>query len=150
MNKIEGFERHYSRCLRIKEIDWDAPISSSSQQDKVPPGEVVLKIDNLKKYYEVAANALFGSSAMYEGQIFCLLGHNGAGKTTAISMVMRSLYPTAGTVHIEGKSVLSNFQAGAKHLGIVAQHNTLWDKLSCRDHLRLFARLRGVEIASSV
>ena len=29
-------------------------------------------------------------------------------------------------------------------LGVVAQANTLWDKLSCEDHLKLFARIRGV------
>ena len=54
-------------------------------------------------------------------------------------MVMRALYPNAGTVHIEGRSVLSNFKHASKHLGVVTQHNTLWDKLSCLDHLRLFA-----------
>jgi ABC-type multidrug transport system ATPase subunit len=120
------------------------------------PSEFALHISNLRKLFpakkakDPPLQAVKGLNlGIARGEIFGLLGANGAGKTTAISMVMRSLYPTAGNVHIEGKSVLSNFQAGAKHLGIVAQHNTLWDKLSCRDHLRLFARLRGVEIASS-
>ena len=57
---------------------------------------------------------------------------------------MRSLYPNAGNIHIEGHSVLSQFNFAARHLGVVTQHNTLWDRLSCLDHLRLFARLRGV------
>jgi ABC-type multidrug transport system ATPase subunit len=79
------------------------------------------------------------------GELFGLLGANGAGKTTAIAMVMRSLFPNAGGIEIEGYSVLSNFKMASKKLGVVTQHNTLWDKLSGLDHLRLFARLRGVE-----
>lgn len=79
------------------------------------------------------------------GELFGLLGANGAGKTTAIAMVMRALYPNAGGIEIEGHSVLTNFKMASKKLGVVTQHNTLWDKLSGLDHLRLFARLRGVE-----
>jgi len=78
------------------------------------------------------------------GELFGLLGANGAGKTTAISMIMRALYPNAGDVHIEGHSVLTDFRPAAKHLGVVTQHNTLWDRLTCMDHLYLFARIRGV------
>ena len=78
------------------------------------------------------------------GELFGLLGANGAGKTTAILCVMRVLYPNAGSVHIEGHSVGTNFTEASKHLGVVTQHNTLWEKLSCTDHLRLFARVRGV------
>ena len=49
-----------SRCLKFKEIDWNAPITVAEQKDKAEIGDVVLKMDKLKKYYEVAANALFG------------------------------------------------------------------------------------------
>jgi hypothetical protein len=62
-------------------------------------------------------------------------------------MIMRSIYPNYGGITIEGKSVLNDFKHASKHLGVVTQHNTLWDKLTCRDHLRLFARLRGVPAA---
>jgi len=78
------------------------------------------------------------------GEVFGLLGANGAGKTTSISIVMRAAYPNCGEVHIEGHSVLKDFKRAARFLGVVTQHNTLWDRLSCEDHLRLFARLRGV------
>ena len=85
------------------------------------------------------------SLGLPRGELFGLLGANGAGKTTAIAMVMRALFPNAGGIEIEGYSVLSNFKMASKKLGVVTQHNTLWDKLSGLDHLRLFARLRGVE-----
>ncbi len=62
MAVIEGDDRHFSRCIRFKDIDWNAPITASNANEKVAPGKVILRMDNLKKYYEVAANALFGNS----------------------------------------------------------------------------------------
>merc|ERR1712196_763323 len=60
-------------------------------------------------------------------------------------MGMRAVEPTSGDVAISGTSVLSSFAQASEHLAVVNQHNTLWDALSCADHLRLFARLRMLE-----
>ncbi len=60
MSPVHGVDRHETRCLKSEEIDWNAPITVGKQTEKPEPGEVVLRMDNLKKYYEVAANALFG------------------------------------------------------------------------------------------
>ena len=55
-----GGEGHLSRCARIAHIDWLAEPERAAGDAVVAPGEVVLLIDNLSKYYDVAANALFG------------------------------------------------------------------------------------------
>jgi ABC-type multidrug transport system ATPase subunit len=77
------------------------------------------------------------------GECFGLLGANGAGKSTTLNMIIRHTVPSAGDARIMGHSVLDDFDAAAKHLGVVDQHNTLWDSLSAQDHLELFAMIRG-------
>lgn len=49
---------------------------------------------------------------LFEGQISVLLGHNGAGKSTAISMVTGTLPPTKGEAYLRCPSVLSVLYAG--------------------------------------
>ncbi len=60
MEDVPGNERHATRCLRYQEIDWKAPLELAEVKTKGEIGRVVLKMDKLKKYYEVAANAMFG------------------------------------------------------------------------------------------
>ncbi|KAK7235214.1 ABC transporter [Aureococcus anophagefferens] len=78
------------------------------------------------------------------GECFGLLGANGAGKSTTMNMVVRHLAPTNGDVFVDGVSAMTDFSGAAEALGVVAQSNTLWDRLTCADHLKLFARIRGV------
>ena len=59
MDTVPHGDRHGSRCLKWAEIDWDAEVILAEKKIKSEPGDVVLKVENLKKYYEVAANALF-------------------------------------------------------------------------------------------
>ena len=66
-----------------------------------------VKVRNLRKEFstpdgtKVAVNNL--NLTMYEGQIFCLLGHNGAGKTVTFSMLTGLLAPTSGEATIFGE-----------------------------------------------
>jgi len=72
----------------------------------------IVVIEDLSKDYETGfwkkkkVRALDGLSlSVSEGQIFGFLGGNGAGKTTTIKLLMRLLFPTAGTAKILGKSI---------------------------------------------
>ena len=57
-----GTTNHCSRCVRFNEIDWVGAAGSRRASTASPskPGAPVLKIDDLRKYYQVAANAIFG------------------------------------------------------------------------------------------
>jgi peptide/nickel transport system ATP-binding protein len=118
MEKVEGDPGHESRCLRFTEIDWDAPIIASETHDKTEPGEVVLKMDRLKKYYEVAANALFGSGETRvvkaneslsfearESETLAIVGESGCGKSTFAKVLMGLETATDGKIALLGQEI---------------------------------------------
>ena len=118
MAPIAGDTRHDSRCLRISEIDWAAKIAAAATFEKTPIGDVVLKIDNLKKYYEVAANAIFGggekrvvkanetlSFVAHEAETLAIVGESGCGKSTLAKVLMGLETATAGSVTLDGKEI---------------------------------------------
>ena len=119
MAELEKTDRHSTRCLKYKEIDWKAPVTRAETIDNVEPGDVILKIDNLKKYYEVAANALFGSSGSKkvvkanetlsfearEGETLAIVGESGCGKSTLAKVLMGLETATDGAVLLDNKSI---------------------------------------------
>jgi ABC-type multidrug transport system ATPase subunit len=73
-----------------------------------------------------------------------LAGHNGAGKTTLSHMLACDFAPSEGNATIFGHSVSSEPDAIRKLVGICQQDDCLWPDLSAKEHLELFAGLRGV------
>jgi peptide/nickel transport system ATP-binding protein len=119
MTELEKEDRHTTRCLKYKEIDWEAPVTKAETTENIEPGDVILKIDNLKKYYEVAANALFGSSGSKkvvkanetlsfearEGETLAIVGESGCGKSTLAKVLMGLETATDGAVLLDNKSI---------------------------------------------
>lgn len=81
---------------------------------------------------------------LFEGHISVLLGHNGAGKSTAISMVTGTLPPTRGEAYLRGRKLSSDLAGVRRSLGVCFQQNTLFDQLTVLQHLKLFAVVKGV------
>jgi len=82
--------------------------------------------------------------ALKEGEITTLLGRNGAGKTTIIKNLTGELVPTSGSVHIYGHRLPDEFAHARKLLGYCPQYNTLFERLTVREHLEFFAELKGL------
>jgi ABC-2 type transport system ATP-binding protein len=78
------------------------------------------------------------------GELFAFLGHNGAGKTTAIRMIVGLLRPGSGTVRVGGYDVVTQTRQAAALLGYVPDEPYLYDKLSGREVLQFVARMYGM------
>ena len=84
-----------------------------------------------------------------EGELFALLGVNGAGKTTAIRMLCGLLAPTSGDALICGKSVTRETAAVKQLSGVSPQETAVGLHLTVRENLLLMAGLHGFDKAQS-
>ncbi|XP_066291529.1 cholesterol transporter ABCA5-like [Branchiostoma lanceolatum] len=122
--------------------------------EKVPAdlaNKVAIRIQKIRKVFrqkrkdDVVALDDF-SLDIYENQITALLGHNGAGKTTLINAITGLLSPTSGSATIFGRDItIDNDIADLRTMtGVCPQQDILFAKLSVRDHLKLFAGIKGI------
>ena len=121
MIPVEGHENHYSRCIRFNEIDWSAtPEGARKHSEPVKPGAPVLKIDDLKKYYRVAANEVFGGSdtrvvkanetisfQARESETVAIVGESGCGKSTLAKVLLGLETASSGHVTLGNKEIQS-------------------------------------------
>ena len=118
MSSVAGNDRHATRCLKFEEIDWNAPLALAETKKKGEIGKVVLKMENLKKYYEVSANALFGgankkvvkanetlSFEARESETLAIVGESGCGKSTFAKVLMGLETATDGQILLDGNDI---------------------------------------------
>ena len=113
----------------------------------------IIEIENLTKDYETGfwkkkkTRALDDLTLSVEGgQIFGFLGGNGAGKTTTIKILIRLLFPTAGTARILGSDI-SDFRMHAK-IGYCPENPYFYDYLTARELMNYFGELFGFDRAT--
>ena len=78
------------------------------------------------------------------GEIFGFLGANGAGKTTAMRMLCGLSYPTSGRGIVAGYDVMTQGEEIKKHIGYMSQKFSLYDDLTVRENIRLYAGIYGL------
>ncbi|KAM6900621.1 retinal-specific phospholipid-transporting ATPase ABCA4a [Xenentodon cancila] len=78
------------------------------------------------------------------GECFGLLGVNGAGKTTIFKMLTGDIHVTSGDASVAGHSILTNILDVHQNMGYCPQFDAIDELLTGREHLHLYARLRGV------
>lgn len=76
--------------------------------------------------------------------VFGLLGANGAGKSTTLSVLTGTLKPTSGFVSIFGYSIATQRDRVSQMIGYAPQHDILWPDLTPAEHIAIFAELRGI------
>ncbi|XP_015999137.2 ATP-binding cassette sub-family A member 6 isoform X2 [Rousettus aegyptiacus] len=102
-----------------------------------------------KRKKKIAARNI--SFCVKKGEILGLLGPNGAGKSSAIRMIAGITKPTAGEVELKGRRSVSDNQGDdvVKFLGYCPQENVLWPDLTVREHLEVFAAVKGLRRADA-
>ena len=80
---------------------------------------------------------------MFEGQIFALLGQNGAGKSTTISMLTGLIKKSRGKAICYDIDVFNNIDKIREFMGICPQHDVLFDQLTPLEHLDIFYDFKG-------
>lgn len=80
-----------------------------------------------------------------EGEVLGLFGHNGAGKTTSMKLILGLLQASSGRVQVLGRS--PNDSVVRRQLGYLPENVTFYAQLSGRETLRHFARLKGAALA---
>lgn len=78
------------------------------------------------------------------GEIFGFLGANGAGKTTAMRMLCGLSYPTSGSGRVAGFDVMTQGEQIKRHIGYMSQRFSLYDDLTVRENIRLYAGIYGL------
>jgi ABC-2 type transport system ATP-binding protein len=89
------------------------------------------------------------SFSVRPGEIFCLLGANGAGKSTTIKLFLGFLKPTSGCAEVDGLDPQQYPQAVRRRLLYIPESVALYDELTGYENLDYFARLAGVSDRSA-
>lgn len=105
----------------------------------------MLTITNLHKSYGSIKVIQDLSLSIAPGEVYGLLGANGAGKTTAINIICGLLAADSGDVTINHQSVFQSRMNTTKNIiGIAPQENLLYKSLSCAENLNFFAKIYGL------
>jgi peptide/nickel transport system ATP-binding protein len=118
-----GSTPHESRCARFERIDWTAPPSAGKTNEPIEPGELVLVVDGMRKYYELHDRSikamLSGGGTRYvkanetltfnarKAEIVAIVGESGCGKSTFAKVLMGLETATEGTITFNGDEIES-------------------------------------------
>lgn len=105
--------------------------------------------NNLSKKYgeQIALDKL--TLNVKEGEIYCLLGANGAGKTTAINLLLGFIEPSSGSAFINQLNVQENAKATKRFLAYIPENLMLYPSLTAVENLDYFSGIAGKKLTTS-
>ena len=109
----------------------------------------IISVQNITKIFNdnKAVNDL--SLAIKEGEIYGLLGHNGAGKSTTINILLGFLQPDSGSATINNIDISSNYNEARKCIGYIPENVSLYPYLTGIENLDYFCKLSGKRLSQS-
>jgi len=104
----------------------------------------MIQLNHVTKQYHgfTAVNDL--SFKVPDNEIVGIIGHNGAGKSTTLKMIVGLLDPTCGTVKIMGRDIRRNSASIKQQIGYLPEESPLYDNLTARQYLLFFSEMYGM------
>ncbi len=103
-----------------------------------------IEIQNLSKSFDAIKAVEDVSMTVQAGEMFGLVGPDGAGKTTTIRMLCGILAPTSGTAVVLGHDIVKEPDDVKKEIGYLSQRFSLYGDLSIDENIEFFAEINGV------
>ena len=104
---------------------------------------MMLEIEGLEKKFAGKPALRDVEFSVQEGEVFGLLGHNGAGKSTTLGILLGMVAPDSGETKIEGISVQKNRAEALKRVGAIFESPSFYDYLSGYQNLQLLTSYSG-------
>ncbi|RLA47102.1 MAG: ABC transporter ATP-binding protein, partial [Gammaproteobacteria bacterium] len=111
---------------------------------RIKGGEIAIEAHGLTRDFGSFRAVDQVSFSVRQGEIFGLLGANGAGKTTAIKMLTGILPPTKGEGQVAGADMRSAAQTIKERIGYMSQSFSLYQDMTVVENIRLYSRIYGV------
>ncbi|KAF9107339.1 hypothetical protein BGX27_008782 [Mortierella sp. AM989] len=151
--QVQGLRKNYSTGPGWA---YDLPIFGLLFRIFYPPNPVRTTgpFSGIQKQEVVAGLDL----EVHRNEILGFLGHNGAGKTTSLSMIMGMINPTSGTIIVNGHLLpgssgisrkdmdMRTLEEVQKQMGVCPQHDVLFETLTAWETMRLYAAIKGVHV----
>lgn len=106
--------------------------------------EKIIEVKNLTKKFGDFTAVKSISFDVYKGEIFGFLGANGAGKTTAMKMLIGISTPSSGAALVSGLDVFTQADAVKRTNGYMSQRFSLYDDLTIKENIAFFGGIYGL------
>ena len=108
------------------------------------PGSYVIEVNNLQRTFGEFYAVRDVTFSVKKGEVFGLLGANGAGKSTTFRMLCGLLPPSAGSLSVAGYDLRRAPAAARAHIGYMSQKFSLYGNLSVTENLLFFSSVYGL------
>ncbi|CAE8744011.1 unnamed protein product [Polarella glacialis] len=149
LSTLPKFKQYFNRYVPLppdhQTLEDHMVLAEKERVRNLDPSSQFVWVNNVRKVYGGKMHAVRGVSfACDEGQVFGLLGVNGAGKTSTFKMLCGQVPPTEGEVRIRGINVLTDVHKVRKLIGYCPQFDALLENLTTEEHLYMYGRLKGL------
>ena len=109
-----------------------------------PAGDAAIEVRSLTRRFGTFTAVDAISFDVAAGEVFGFLGANGAGKTTAIRMLIGLLAPSGGSARVAGFDVATQVEQVKRNIGYMSQRFSLYEDLTVRENITLYGGIYGL------